>query len=95
MKDAHLTLRLPGDLARLLARSARARGVPKSQIAREAVARFVGAKSGAAGPAGLTARELADHWRTLPHLTPAEAASMARDIEAGRRALPAVPSPWE
>lgn len=59
------------------------------------MARFVGAATVPAGPASLTARDLADRWRTLPHLTPAEAASMARDIKAGRRALPTVPSPWE
>jgi hypothetical protein len=39
--DAQLTLRLPRDLARALARQARARGVPRSQLVREAVAKYV------------------------------------------------------
>ncbi|MEK7668294.1 MAG: CopG family transcriptional regulator, partial [Gemmatimonadota bacterium] len=41
MKDSHLTLRLPADLARALARWARSRRVPKSQLVREAVTRLL------------------------------------------------------
>lgn len=41
MKRSHLTLRLSPDLARALDRWARAQGVPKSQLVREAVARYL------------------------------------------------------
>ncbi len=39
--DSQLTLRLPRELARELSRRARARGVAKSQLVREAVARYI------------------------------------------------------
>lgn len=96
MKDSHLTLRLPAGLARLLARWASAHGIPKSQVAREAVARYLAAPGG--GPAaatGLTAHDLARRWSTLPRLEPEEADRFAADVAAGRDALPAVPPPWE
>lgn len=41
MKDDQLTLRVPGQLARSLARRARERDVPKSQIIREALERYL------------------------------------------------------
>ena len=41
MKDDQLTLRVPGDLARALARRARERDVPKSQLVREALERYL------------------------------------------------------
>ncbi len=96
MKDSHLTLRLPAALARLLARSARARGVPKSQLAREAVGRYLNpvADEGASGP-DLTAAELARRWKALPRLGLAEADGFRRDIEAAQAALPPVPKSWE
>jgi hypothetical protein len=96
MKDSHLTLRLPAGLARLLARWAAARGVPKSQVAREAVARYLSAPGGAS-PAtqSLTARDLARRWATLPRLHPEEAAGLAADIASGREVLPPVAPPWE
>ena len=96
MKDAHLTLRLPAGLARLLARAAAARGVPKSQVARDAVARYLAA-GGAheARPNGLAARELARRWLALPHLHPDEAAGLAEAIEAARTALPPPAPAWE
>lgn len=95
MKDSHLTLRLPADLARALARFARGRGVPKSQVAREAVARYLAPSSAAADrPAGVAARVLAERWNTLPRLTPEEARDFGTDIAAGRSALPPVPEPW-
>src|ERR1044071_7386076 len=99
MKDSHLTLRLPAELARMLARKARALGVPRSQMVREAVARYL------AGPertpvtdmqaTRLTARALAARWDTLPRLDAEEADAFAADIAAGRDALPVVRSPWE
>lgn len=43
MKDSQLTLRLPRDLQRALARRARERGVPKSQVVREALQAYLAA----------------------------------------------------
>lgn len=95
MKDKHLTLRIPGDLARALARTARERGVPKSQVAREAVGRYLSSPA-PVDPAGLvTARELAARWPSLPRLTPEEAGALGDDIAASRDALPEVRAPWE
>jgi len=95
MKDSHLTLRLPAELARALARKARALGLPKSQVAREAVARYLSGWTEDSPPLRVTARALAARWGTLPRLTPDEADSFADDIVAGRDALPAVRTPWE
>ena len=96
MKDSHLTLRLPAGLARLLARWAAAHGVPKSQVAREAVARYLAAPGGESPTTlGLTARDLARRWPALPRLLPEEAESLAAEIAAGRDALPPVTPPWE
>ena len=47
MKDSHLTLRIPADLARALRLWASAHGVPKSQVARDAVARYLAPASAA------------------------------------------------
>ncbi len=55
--DAQITLRLPTKLARELARRAKARGVPKSQLVREAVARYV------AEPEGPTAEQIRERTR--------------------------------
>ncbi len=44
--DAQLTLRLPRDLDRRLARHAKARGLKKSHLVREAVARYLAATEG-------------------------------------------------
>jgi hypothetical protein len=94
MKDTHLTLRLPASLARALARRARERGVPKSQLAREAVTRYLDPAPSAL-PALRTAAEIAAHWAQLPHLSREEARGLADDIASGLRALPPVRSPWE
>lgn len=96
MKDSHLTLRLPAGLARLLTRWAAAHGVPKSQVAREAVVRYLAAP-GAEAPTtiGLSARDLARRWPTLPRLHPEEAAELAADILSGRDALPPAAPSWE
>jgi hypothetical protein len=94
MKDSHLTLRLPAALARLLARSARARGVPKSQLAREAVGRYLAPADESLGAASCTAHDLARRWRSWPRLLPAEAEGLGRDIEAARAELPPVPESW-
>ena len=94
MKNSHLTLRLPADLARALARWAREHGVPKSQVAREAVARYV-VPAAAARISPFTAGDLADQWASLPRLTPQEAEALGADIEAGRGALLPVRAVWE
>lgn len=39
--DSQITLRLPRELDRALNKRAKARGVPKSQLVREAVARYI------------------------------------------------------
>jgi len=95
MKDSHLTLRLPADLARALARWARSRRVPKSQLVREAVARYLAPSSAPAErPPRVTARTFAGQWAALPRLTPEEARDLGADIAAARAALPPVRSPW-
>ncbi len=96
MKDSHLTLRLPADLARALASFARRRGVPKSQVAREAVARYLAPSNAPpARPAGIPAAVLAERWRSLPRLTPEEAGDFETDLAALRAALPPLRATWE
>jgi len=95
MRDAHLTLRLPADLARALTRKARALGVPKSQMAREAVALYLAPVSAERSVRRLSAKELAARWRSIPRLSAHDAESFARDLEAGRDELPPIRSPWE
>ena len=95
MKDSHLTLRLPADLSRALARWARSRSVPKSQVVREAVASYLAPSSAPTErPPQVTARAFAERWAALPRLTPQEAAELEADIAAGRATLPPVRSPW-
>ncbi|MFI5208037.1 MAG: CopG family transcriptional regulator [Gemmatimonadales bacterium] len=96
MKDSHLTLRLPRDLARTLARWARTRGVAKSALVREVLAAYL-APAAAAGPSrpGVTAGELAARWGTLPRLTVLDAAALERDVAAAREALPPPRAPWD
>ena len=60
MKDSHLTLRIPAELARALARKAKALGIPKSQMAREAVTRYLVPSADEEAPSRLpTARQFA------------------------------------
>ena len=95
MKDSHLTLRLPAALARLLSRAARARGIAKSQLVREAVGRYLAPVGDEPpGTAGVTATDLARRRRSWPRLLPAEAEGLGRDIEAARADLPPVPESW-
>jgi hypothetical protein len=49
MKDAQLTLRLPRALARMLAKRARERAVPKSQLVREALESYFVTPAGVDG----------------------------------------------
>ncbi len=94
--EEHLSLRLPAELARALKRWARARQLPKSALVREAVERYFAP----AAPPGttvrrVTGRDLAARWATLPHLTPEEAAALAADLAAARKALPPLTAAWE
>ncbi len=94
MKDAHLTLRLPEALARALSRSARARGVPKSHVAREAVAQYL---TPIATPSERVVRagDLATRWGALPRLTAAEADEFAKELRRARKTLPPPSAAWE
>ena len=95
----HLTLRLSRDLARAVSRWAKAHGVAKSQVVREAVTRYVGESTAAPAPAqcasGLTGRAAAARWASLPHLTGDEARGLAGSIAASRTSLRNVTPPWE
>jgi len=94
--DDHLTLRLPRALARALARWARERRMPKSQVAREAVAAYLAVPGGSVSPSNptVTGAQLADRWAGLPALTPEEARDFASDVEAAAKGLPPVRVPW-
>ncbi|MFI5235214.1 MAG: CopG family transcriptional regulator [Gemmatimonadales bacterium] len=94
MKDSHVTLRLPAELARALVRRAREAGVAKSHLVREAVTAYIRGRPAPVRPT-LTAAELAERWPTLPRLTPGEASAFADDVAAARTALPPPPAPWE
>lgn len=95
MKDTHLTLRLPLELSRVLARRARDRGVSRSLVAREAVALYLGAAPEAGKASPFLARELAARWAELPRLGAEEAAALESDIAEGRAALPDIRGPWD
>lgn len=96
MKDSHLTLRLPAELGDALDARAAEDRVPKSQVVREAVVRYLGPERvGRAELRQVTARELGARWQTLPHLTPEDAAALAADITRARDAMPLPESPWE
>ena len=81
MKEAQLTLRLPRELAREIARRARQRGVPKSQLVREALQAYLAVPGSPEGD---------DPWaRVAPmagtlHLDPqaVERDEMARQVRA-------------
>lgn len=96
MKNTHLTLRLPAELARALARLAREQEVPRSKVVREAVAAYMGAPAASSvGALVVTARDLLTRWPAVPKLDPADAEAFAADVEAARRDLPPASSPWE
>jgi hypothetical protein len=95
MKDEHLTLRLPRDLARALSRWARERGIPKSQVVREAVAQYFTPNAAEPVASPVTGAMLAGKWAALPRLTSTEAGEFAADLDAARQGLPGARSPWE
>ena len=100
MKDEHLTLRLPRDLARALSRWAREHGMPKSQAVREAVTRYCFPDTRetvtpeTTAPT-VTAVAFAARWAALPRLAPDETTAFEADIDAARRSLPGAPDAWE
>jgi hypothetical protein len=96
MKDSHLTLRIPAELARTLARRAKALGIPKSQMAREAVVRYlVPAIDEETTTPDVSARTFAARWRAMPRLEPSDAKDFAADLDESRNAVPPIRSPWE
>ncbi|MEO5580684.1 MAG: CopG family transcriptional regulator [Gemmatimonadaceae bacterium] len=95
MKNAALTLRLTASLAKSLGRLARARGIPKSQLVREAVARYLAPSGPVVESPVLTASILAARWRDIPRLAPEEASEFQDDITAARKKM-RLPAPaWE
>lgn len=93
--DDHLTLRLPRALARALDRWARSRGLPRSHVVREAVARYLD-PSPEPTVAVVTAAALAHEWPRAPRLTADEAAAFERDMVRARSDVPGVrPATWE
>jgi hypothetical protein len=71
--------------------------VPKSQVAREAVASYLAVPGGTLSSAAtaITAAQLAERWPGLPALTPGEAKDFAFDVAAAARRLPPAQPPWE
>jgi hypothetical protein len=99
MKNDALTLRLPAALVRALNRLARSRGLPRSQLVREAIAGYL-EPSPSAGPpvrrqATLTVRELAHAWSAIPRLAPDDTESFSRDVARSREALTLPDDLWE
>ncbi len=95
MKTAAITLRLSAELAKNLGRIARGRGVPKSQLVREAVARYLAPQDSEARAPHVTATSLASRWKEMPRLTSDEASEFWKDIEVARTELPALRPGWE
>lgn len=95
MKDSHITLRVSDDLAQTLERAAEARGIAKSMLVREAVARYLTDTPPARSSPPMTLDAFIAHWRTLPRLSTEEAESYANDMEAARDELLPLRDPWE
>lgn len=94
MDDAHLSLRLPGDLARALDQVAESRGVGKSKLVREAVVQYLGGGGNRPDEAPLLAGELRKAWDALPHLSVDEATAFDTDMQQARAALAPPEDPW-
>ncbi len=96
MKNSHLALRLSDELAAALEKRALLERVPKSQVAREAVARYLAPAGPIPGDGReVTAREVAARWNRLPRLSVDEATDLGAAIADAQEALPPVRSPWE
>ncbi len=78
--DDQVTFRIPKELARALIRSAQMRGVPKSQLLREALREYLGHRS--AAPDRATILERLEAYRGIASLDHAaiEADPVARQI---------------
>lgn len=94
MDDAHLSLRLPDDLASLLNRVAKARGIGKSTLVREAVTQQLTGGSARDGAAPLLAADFRKVWDALPHLSVDEAAAFDTDVQQARAALAPPDDAW-
>lgn len=94
MDDAHLSLRLPVDLARTLDHVAEARGVGKSKLVRDAVAQYLSGGGSRPDDAPLLAGDLRKAWDALPHLSVDEAAAFDTDMQQARAALAPPEDPW-
>ena len=78
--DDQLTLRIPRDLAHALAKAARARRVPRSQLVREALAEYLAAP----GEAEVTTGSLWDRVRHFAGSAPLDHAAIETDDLAAR-----------
>ncbi|MGK2963738.1 MAG: ribbon-helix-helix protein, CopG family [Gemmatimonadaceae bacterium] len=95
MKSEALTLRISADLAKNLRKLAKQKGLPTSQVVREAVAKYLSPRVEDSRLRQVTARALAVSWKTLPRLTPEEAAELEREITEARDDFILPQSPWE
>jgi hypothetical protein len=93
MNEHHLTVRLTAALERALNRRARAAGVPRSQLVREAMTAYLADAAPSAEPE-LTADELAARWSAIPRLSPADATRFADELADARNRVPP-PRSWE
>lgn len=94
MDDAHLSLRLPFELARTLDRVAESRGVGKSKLVREAVTQYLTGSVERPDDSPLLAGVLRRAWDALPHLSVDEAAAFDTDVQQARSALAPPQDPW-
>ena len=94
MDDAHLSLRLPADLATTLDRLAESRGVGKSKLVREAVSQYLTGGTARDAAAPLLAADFRKAWDALPHLSVDEAAAFETDVQQARAALALPDDPW-
>lgn len=94
MDDAHLSLRLPAELARTLDRIADARGVGKSKLVREAVSLYLTGGTARDDAEPLLAAEFRRIWDALPHLSADEAAAFETDVRQARSALALPDDAW-
>lgn len=94
MDDAHLSLRLSGDLASTLDRVAESRGVSKSKLVREAVTQYLTGGTTRDDAAPLLAADFRKVWDALPHLGVDEATAFETDVQQARAALAPPDDPW-
>jgi predicted transcriptional regulator len=95
MKNAHLTLRLPKELANALERAAEESGMAKSMLVREAVSQYLAGALPTTPKRVMTLDEFIKQWEARPKLTPDESEAYARNIEQARAELLPLRDPWE